>query len=449
MSLITRLKRLPRQLLGENPFSGTLKVERLPLIATALATARHFRIPLRILDFVFQGDGDFKYLDVPGFPPILFVRDPEAIRRAVEPQIEELADRILHFPTRAIRMKLESSIQALMLNVLVNVLFGSAVPRDELRSRYLPAIGNVIRYILLDTVANQFGLPVLRLPALTSGHARLKQDRLIFEELVDRVIRTRSEGAGFWPLLTAEGPEEALRSNVRVFLAGALEATSSYLGWALANLARRPDARAKAHAEAARTEISPEGRESATYLQQVLAETLRLNNALYFLPRIALRDTAISTSAGVLAVPAGTHLVLATYHAGRCERHWGVAVTGYPAAEFVPERWDAANMAARGRSSKDALHFGFGHGPRVCIGKHFSEAEAFVCLTLFLRRFEFRAVREVSTADAGVSTRSRDGVEVELSLRFSGPPPALPTQSTFPAIPTSNPSAPRNTIIAR
>src|SRR5262249_54562467 len=42
--------------------------------------------------------------------------------------------------------------QAVMLNVLVNVLFGAAVSHDELRDKYLPAIENVIAYILADTV---------------------------------------------------------------------------------------------------------------------------------------------------------------------------------------------------------------------------------------------------------------------------------------------------------
>jgi cytochrome P450 len=102
----------------------------------------------------------------------------------------------------------------------------------------------------------------------------------------------------------------------------------------------------------------------------------------------------------------------------RCEKHWGVEATGYPATAFAPGRWDAKNMEARGRSTKDNLHFGFGHGPRVCIGKHFSEAEAFVCVTLFLRRFKFRAVYPTTGADSGVSTRPRDRVDVELSLRF-------------------------------
>jgi cytochrome P450 len=316
-------------------------------------------------------------------------------------------------------MRLESDIQAVMLHVLVNVLFGAGVPHQELRTRYLPAIKSVIGYILIDTITNQVGLPVCRLPAVCWQHARLKRDWKTFEELVDRVIRTRDDGAGFWPLLTAAGTAAAIRSNVRVFLAGALEATSSYVSWTLSNLARDPVAQERAYQETLTfTEITPEARERAVYLQKVLAESLRLNNALYFLPRVALRETTLSTSRGTLTIPADTHLVLATYHMNRCEKHWGVEATGYPATAFAPGRWDAKNMEARGRSTKDNLHFGFGHGPRVCIGKHFSEAEAFVCVTLFLRRFKFRAVYPTTGADSGVSTRPRDRVDVELSLRF-------------------------------
>jgi cytochrome P450 len=479
MGLLARLRRLPGQLAGATPFGGTLRPQPVPLAAAGFAVLRHFRTPLRILDFVFRGGGHLKYLDVPFFPPILFVRDPEIIRQitlrtanqhdfdrdtlptqgiarvvggrnllyaqgelwkrhraaaappfgagamrtvdvfhdmeraiktAVEPQLEELEVRVRKSGRNAVRIRLEEDIQAVMLNVLVNVLFGSAVPAAELRETYLPAIRAVIRYILVDTVANQFRIPVLGLPPLTPGHARLKRNAALFEELVDRVLQTRSEGAGFWPLLTADGPDEAIRSNVRVFLAGALEATTSYVAWTIVHLARNPGAREKAYREAvSHADLTPAAREQAVYLQQVLSEALRLNNALYFLPRIAVRDATVTTPAGTLTIPAGTHLVLATYHANRCDEFWGEAVTGFPAAAFVPERWAAAK--------KDWLHFGFGHGPRVCIGKHFSEAEAFVCLTLFLRRFDVRATGPAPAADSGISTRPRDGVDVELVLR--------------------------------
>src|SRR5687767_2811756 len=94
MRLFHRLKRLPEQLRGRSPFGGTLPVERLPLARTALVTSWNFRTPLRILDFVFRGDGDLKCLDVPGFPPILFVRDPELIRKiTVETALDGAFDR--------------------------------------------------------------------------------------------------------------------------------------------------------------------------------------------------------------------------------------------------------------------------------------------------------------------------------------------------------------------
>ena len=327
-----------------------------------------------------------------------------AIKRAVEPQIEELAERLRHAPSHTARMRLEPHIQGVMLNVLVNVLFGSAVPHRELQEHYLPAIGNVIRYILLDTVANQLRLPTFSLPSLTRGHARVKRDRQTFEELVDRVIGTRSAGAGFWPLLTAEGPEEAIRSNVRVFLAGALEATSSYIGWAIANLARHPAAQEKAYREADGREISPAGRESATYLQTVLAETLRLNNALYFLPRVAVRDTTVTTAKGRLDIPAGTHIMLSTYHANRCEAHWGVAKTVFRDGVRPWSRWAAVICLVRTvGEGDDPLRL----RPRAAGAR---------CTSARWRRLPDPPAAVLvpggaggGEADAGASTRPRDG----------------------------------------
>lgn len=457
----------------------------------ARLTLANFRTPLKILDAVFRDGEDLKFLDVPGFPPILFLRDPELIReitvetsnngdferdtlptqgigrvvgsqnllylqgadwkehkaaavrplgtravqtvevfhdleqtiyRVTDARLEQIADLVRASPTGAIERSLEPDIQELMLNLLVHVLFGADVPDDELRDRYLPAIRGVIRYILLDTLLNQFHLPVLRLPALTPGHARIQRDWATFEELVDRVIAARDDGHGFWPYLTINASPEAIRSNVRVFLAGALEATSSYLSWILVNLARNPTARQRAYEDVSQlTCLSPQSRQQATYLHQVMSESLRLNNSLYFLPRIALREATVATSRGSLTIPAGTHLVLATWHMNRCEDHWGTSATGYPASEFIPERWNPENLARHGRSSKDNLHFGFGHGPRVCIGKHFSEAEAFVCLAMFLRRFDFEATGDVA-ADSGISTRPADQVRLTLRLR---PDPAF------------------------
>jgi cytochrome P450 len=92
-----------------------------------------------------------------------------------------------------------------------------------------------------------------------------------------------------------------------------------------------------------------------------------------------------------------------------------MAPTGHPANEFVPERWEY--LAAQGRGSKDVLHFGFGHGPRVCPGKHLGQLEVGLVVGAFVKLFRFRAVSEKNPARAGVSTKPLDGVLVELELR--------------------------------
>ena len=90
-------------------------------------------------------------------------------------------------------------------------------------------------------------------------------------------------------------------------------------------------------------------------------------------------------------------------------------MTGFPASEFVPERWD--NLKKQGRGSKDFLHFGFGHGPRVCPGKHLGQLEVGLVVGAFLKLFRFKAVQLDNSATAAISTKPRDNVLVELEPR--------------------------------
>jgi cytochrome P450 len=202
-----------------------------------------------------------------------------------------------------------------------------------------------------------------------------------------------------------------------VFLAGALEATTSYAAWALSHLARNLPAQERLYEEVKDiSDYSPDNLDAAQYLGHVLDETLRLTPSLYFLPRKATADTWVETADGrKLFIPRGTHLLLDVWHANRHEDHWGASVTGYPAAEFVPERW--ANLAAQGRGSKEILHFGFGHGPRVCPGKHLGQLEVALVVGAVVKMFQFKAVNAENLARAGVSTKPADGTLVELGLR--------------------------------
>ena len=525
-----RVGRLPGQLLGTSPFAGSIRPTRVPLLA--LGSGRptapfphpwNYHQPLRILEtFFWNADAEQdsgrhnRYLDVPGFAPVLVTRDPGIIRaisaetgaragqfdRDTLPsagiarttgrdtllyangpawkrqkklstppfarttlfqpeQFREFAQGFRHTVAQRldlvrqriertgqpVRVQLEPEIKAVMLEMLVHSFFGADVAYEEIRDRYVSALDCVIEHIVRDTVVNKLGIPLRRMPGFTRGIVEAKEARRGFEELTDLVIATRKDGKGLWNQFKSDAPDEALRSNIRVFLAGALEATTSHASWAISHLARSPEAQQRVFQEVRDIEdYTPEALDRAGYLGHVLNETLRLTPSLYFHPRKATADTWVKTKAGgTLLIPKGTHVFLDIWHANRHEDHWGVAATGYPALQFVPERWKG--LAAHGRNSKDLLHFGFGHGPRFCPGKSLGQLEVALVVGTCVKLFHFEAVSHEDRAKAGVSTKPLGGVLVDLRPRRqtapapaaapdapaqSAPQPPDPTQSGCP-----------------
>src|SRR5688572_21830236 len=445
-----RISRIPRQLLRINPFAGTIRPTRVPLISIASGRPSlpfphpwNYDEPLRILETFFwnadaeQGAGRHnRYLEVPGFPPVLVTRDPRIIkaisadtgdrpgqfdrdtlpstgiaratgkdtllyangptwkrqkqlstppfarttlfqpeqfhefeqtcRETVARRLELVRERVAQ-TGQSVRVELEPEIKAIMLEMLVNNFFGADVAYADIRDRYVPALERVIDHIVRDTVINKIGLPLRLMPGVTRRIGEAKEARATFEQLTELVLASRKHGNGNWKQFKSDAPDEKLRSNIRVFLAGALEATTSYASWAISHLSRNAAAQEKLFDEVKDVDdYTPDVLEKAKYLGDVLDETLRLTPSLYFLPRRATGDTKLETADGkTLVIPAGTHVLLDVWHANRHEDHWGAAATGHRAVQFVPERWEAV----RSRGAKEHLHFGFGHGPRFCPGK--------------------------------------------------------------------------------
>jgi cytochrome P450 len=324
----------------------------------------------------------------------------------------------------SMRIKLEPEIKAVMLEMLTNNFFGANIPYDELRNRYVPALERVIDHIIRDTVLNRLGIPLRSIPSFTSSIAQAKRDLATFDALTDAVLATRQNGDGLWSHFKSDAPDEKLRANLKVFLAGALEATTSLASWAISHLARNPEAQAKVYREVAEMdEYTPDNLEKAPYLNHVLDETLRLTPSLYFLPRRATSDTWVEAADGRrLFIPEGTHILLDVWHANRHEDFWGIAATGHSATEFAPERW--AEMAAKGKNPKDMMHFGFGHGPRVCPGKHLGQLETALVVGALVKMFSFEAPHAENPEKAGVSTKPADGTDVILRIRepYRAPP---------------------------
>ena len=350
------------------------------------------------------------------FQPEQFNEFAATFRQTARQRLDALRRRVARAgPT--IRIQIEPEIKAVMLEMLVNNFFGAEIPYNHIRGRYVPALEWLTNFIVRDTVLNRIGIPLQRIPGFTRNIAQAKDASAIFEQLTDLVLAARKKKQGQWKQFNSDAPDDALRSNIKVFLAGALEATTSYASWAISHLARHPLAQEKIfHEVKDLQDYTPEHLDNAKYLGHVLDETLRLTPSLYFLPRRATADTWIEAADGSrLMVPNGTHILLDVWHANRHEDHWGVSVTGYPALEFVPERWEGKSN--RGSVLKESLHFGFGHGPRVCPGKHLGQLEVALVVGAFVKIFRFKAVHPENHAKAGVSTKPLDGTLVELELR--------------------------------
>lgn len=319
---------------------------------------------------------------------------------------------------RTAQIQLEPEVKAVMLEMLTNNFFGASIPGDELRNHYVPALERVIEHIVHDTILRRLGIVGRGISRFHANRRSLNDDNAVFEKLTDLVVAGRRESRGLWVHFKADDlPDDALRGNLKVFLAGALEATTSYACWAITHLARNLPAQEKLFTEIKDVnEFTPDNVRQAQYLAYVLDETLRLTPSLYFLPRVATTDRWVETTDGrKLFIPAGIHILLDAWHANRHEDHWGVAVTGHPAMQFVPERW--ANIDERTQSAKNLLHFGFGFGARICPGQHLGQLEASLVVGAVVKLFKFRALNPEFPAKAGVSTKPLDGTLVELEPR--------------------------------
>lgn len=348
------------------------------------------------------------------FQPEKFHEFEVTFRRTVTQRMDAMRARLAETGRKSVQIPLEPEISVVMLEMLVNNFFGGSVSYDELRDHYVPALTYSIEHMIRDTIAHRVRVVA---DLVTGQRKKVKEAQAAFEALTDIALAGRATGAGLWGEFKSDASDGALRSNIRVFLAGALEATTSFASWTLAHLSRAPEVQERVHDEVKSVDVYvPEALGQAAQLNRVLEETLRLTPPLYFLPRWTTVDTWVEVAdARKIFIPKHTRIMLDVWHANRCEDFWGVEASGYPAEAFAPERW--AVLAGKGRSHKEILHFGFGHGPRVCPGKFLGMLEVALVVGAFVKIFRFKAVHAKAEARAGVSTKPADGALVDLELR--------------------------------
>src|SRR5262249_11347311 len=241
------------------------------------------------------------------------------------------------------RLRLEPEIKGVMLELLANNFFGAKIPYKDIRERFVPCLEISIDHMVRGQVTN----PLWLVPNSLMRGPKERKAFKAYDALADLCLAWRATDTGLWKRFAGDFTDEQLRPNIKAFLAGALEATTSYASSAISHLARNTRVQEKLFSELKDiNDFTPEAINKAEYLSKVLNETLRLTPSLYFLPRKPKIDPWEETSDEKrMLIPAGTHVFLDVWHANRHEDHWGVEATGYPALDFVPERWDADNMA--------------------------------------------------------------------------------------------------------
>ncbi len=265
---------------------------------------------------------------------------------------------------------------------------------------------------LHERASAPFLLPGVRAPELVAATRVL--DERIQAMIDDRRASGLSRDDLMTRLLTAIDAETGERMDdrqvrdeaVTLFVAGH-ETTATALAWSFYLLARHPEHRARAQAEADALGDGPIGAWEPgrlPFLTQVFREALRLYPPLMFFARRSLEAVEIQ---GV-ALPARTITLVSAYALHR-------RAASFPDPErFVPERWTAEEEARRHRSA----FLPFGAGPRVCIGLHFAMLEGPLVLAVLLRRHRFEIDPAATIEPDDFATlRPRGGVPAVVRAR--------------------------------
>lgn len=155
------------------------------------------------------------------------------------------------------------------------------------------------------------------------------------------------------------------------------DTTASAGAWLFHMLAQRPDWQERLRAELAAwdgAELASIGRsKQLPQLEWFLREIERMYPSALFFPRIAVEDFEIDG----YTIPAGTPTFYSPYMSHRDPRSFASPNV------FDPSRWDEARPD---RARLGSL-FGFGGGPRVCLGKSFAKLQLKLATHAVLSRF--------------------------------------------------------------
>lgn len=229
------------------------------------------------------------------------------------------------------------------------------------------------------------------------------------DDLLGRLVGARDEETG------DAMSDRQVRDEVVTLLLAGFETTANALTWAVLELGRHPDVRARLAAEVDRVGAGAvPAPVDLPVTGTVLAETLRLHPPAWLLVRRTAGPLQLPTGH---ALPAGATVLMPPWLLHRDPAWWRD-----PAA-FDPTRWADATTPAPGEPSRPrSAYLPFGAGPRQCIGNTFALLEATLALATVTRRVHLDPPPGlVVRAWPSVTLRPRDPVPARVVARVGRP----------------------------
>lgn len=206
----------------------------------------------------------------------------------------------------------------------------------------------------------------------------------IIQLLLDSRTEAAQKGSG-----KVEITDRHLIANCFVFLAGGFETTATTLAFLLYELARHPDEQDRLYKEIKSqladhsVNIPYDDVQKLKRMDMVVSECLRLYPPIVlFTARVCSRDTSIAG----YTVPAGTHVIMPTWHAHHNPNVWPEP------QKFMPDRFHSDIAEEERRHAAAYVPFGLGH--RECIGRRFALLELKTVLAKLVRTYVFSVCGE-------------------------------------------------------
>lgn len=215
-----------------------------------------------------------------------------------------------------------------------------------------------------------------------------------YDDLLDMLLDARYEDG------TAIEEEQLIDEILILFVAGH-ETTSNALTFTCELLARHPEVRQKVEEEAkalqsAEKDLMTILRE-ASYIQQVLQESMRLYPPAYFIDRVNYKEDAY----GKYNIPADSTILFSVYEIHRSEEYWQNPL------DFDPDRFDPEKP----RQHSD-YYFPFGAGPRMCIGNNFAMYEMILAIFNLFIRYELETKTDSIQIKPLITLKPKDAILV-------------------------------------